>query len=300
MPTRHESSAAYRYGFNGKENDNTIKGTGNSVDFGARMYDSRLGRWFAIDPLARKYPMLSPYAFVANNPLIYIDPDGKDIILVIEYTYHNNKNIKNIHDLGHINASEIKISYKFNNKTKSIDIVMKVYVNYHPLFQPLLTDNLESENPGLLREVTAHEKGHANQFFDELKLMDVNIMYNGKQFKGKADKVLTDILKKMNSDLIDHINKMIKQKKFKTQKELNKYIKTAKKKLNKEYGTIFKKIIQKFEQIIKNKFFVSKEKTKRIEADANKRAFKELGESTIKYLNRKMKIKHNGKIIPND
>ena len=35
MPTRHESSAGYRYGFNGKENDNNIKGTGNSVDFGA-------------------------------------------------------------------------------------------------------------------------------------------------------------------------------------------------------------------------------------------------------------------------
>jgi hypothetical protein len=47
------------------------------------MYDSRLGRWFAVDPLARKYPMLSPYAFVANNPLIYIDPDGKDIIIYL-------------------------------------------------------------------------------------------------------------------------------------------------------------------------------------------------------------------------
>lgn len=72
----------YRYGFNGKENDNEVKGDGNSVDFGARMYDSRLGRWFAIDPLASKYPSMSPYNFVGNSPLIAIDPDGKRIIVL--------------------------------------------------------------------------------------------------------------------------------------------------------------------------------------------------------------------------
>src|SRR5690606_36422730 len=52
-------AGGYRYGFNGMEKDNEVKGKGNSYDFGARMYDSRLGRWLSIDPLTGKYPNLS-------------------------------------------------------------------------------------------------------------------------------------------------------------------------------------------------------------------------------------------------
>ncbi|MFV0304116.1 MAG: hypothetical protein ACK5IC_01380 [Moheibacter sp.] len=39
--------------------------------------------WLSVDPLAEKYPSISPYAYVANNPINAIDPDGRDIILVI-------------------------------------------------------------------------------------------------------------------------------------------------------------------------------------------------------------------------
>jgi len=82
MPERSFSNEKYRYGFNGKENDNEVKGVGNSVDFGARIYDSRLGRWFSVDPLAAKYPSLAPYNFCANNPIVNIDPDGREIFPV--------------------------------------------------------------------------------------------------------------------------------------------------------------------------------------------------------------------------
>lgn len=70
----------YRYGFNGMEKDDEVKGSGNSLDFGARIYDSRLGRWLSVDGLAKKYPHLSPYNFVANSPLRFIDPDGNEIV----------------------------------------------------------------------------------------------------------------------------------------------------------------------------------------------------------------------------
>jgi RHS repeat-associated protein len=76
MPERNFSSNKYRYGFNGKENDKDI--SEGDLDFGARIYDSRLGRWLALDPLMKKYPNESHYAYVADNPLIYMDKDGRD------------------------------------------------------------------------------------------------------------------------------------------------------------------------------------------------------------------------------
>ncbi|AEA42436.1 RHS repeat-associated core domain protein [Fluviicola taffensis DSM 16823] len=69
-----------RYGFQNQEMDDEIKLEGNSYDFGARMYDSRLGRWLTIDALSGKYPHLSPYNFVDNCPIKFLDPDGRDII----------------------------------------------------------------------------------------------------------------------------------------------------------------------------------------------------------------------------
>ena len=80
MDGRAFSGEKYRFGFNGKENDDELKGDGNSLDFGARIYDSRLGRWLSLDPLMTKYASLTPYNFCANNPVIFIDPDGKKIV----------------------------------------------------------------------------------------------------------------------------------------------------------------------------------------------------------------------------
>lgn len=75
-----------RYLYQGSEMDKELKGEGNSYDFGARMLDTRIGRWITIDPLAKKYPNLSPYNFVGNMPIIAIDPDGKDIVIIVNKT----------------------------------------------------------------------------------------------------------------------------------------------------------------------------------------------------------------------
>ena len=56
---RNFNTRSYRFGFNGKENDNEVKGSGNSIDFGARIYDPRLGRFLSIDPDAQKYAYVS-------------------------------------------------------------------------------------------------------------------------------------------------------------------------------------------------------------------------------------------------
>lgn len=78
MPGRKysASSSKYRYGFNGKENDNEVKGEGNQQDYGLRIYDPRLGKFLSVDPLTASYPWYSPYQFAGNNPIKFIDLDG--------------------------------------------------------------------------------------------------------------------------------------------------------------------------------------------------------------------------------
>ncbi len=52
--------------------------------YGARFYDPRFSFWFGVDQLVEKYPGLSPYNFVLNNPVILIDPDGREVELCCE------------------------------------------------------------------------------------------------------------------------------------------------------------------------------------------------------------------------
>lgn len=76
LPNRHGNSGDYRYGFQGQEMDNEIKGEGNSVNYKYRMHDPRVGRFFAVDPLATTYPWNSPYAFSENRVIDGIDLEG--------------------------------------------------------------------------------------------------------------------------------------------------------------------------------------------------------------------------------
>jgi RHS repeat-associated protein len=76
MPGRTFSVEDYRYGFNGKENQDELLGEDNSQDFGARIYDARVGRWWGLDPCYYKFAYTTPYNFSLNNPLYYVDHDG--------------------------------------------------------------------------------------------------------------------------------------------------------------------------------------------------------------------------------
>lgn len=62
------------YKYNGKELDSK-KGL-DWYDYGARHYDSALGRWLMVDPIAEKYSEISPYVYCANSPVRYVDPTG--------------------------------------------------------------------------------------------------------------------------------------------------------------------------------------------------------------------------------
>ena len=53
--------------------------TGNLglLDYWARMYDPAIGRWTAQDPLSEKYYSFSAYNYCVNNPVMFVDPDGR-------------------------------------------------------------------------------------------------------------------------------------------------------------------------------------------------------------------------------
>ncbi|GAB4044787.1 RHS repeat-associated core domain-containing protein [Spirosoma jeollabukense] len=76
------SAGKYRYQYNGKELIDEFDL--NFYDYGARWYDPGMGSWWEIDPLAEVSRRWSPYVFSNNNPLRFVDPDGRnpgDIII---------------------------------------------------------------------------------------------------------------------------------------------------------------------------------------------------------------------------
>lgn len=73
---RTQSPDKYKYGFNGKEEDNEINGSGNSYSFEYRALDSRIGRFFSRDLAFKKLPHYSPYCFAGNSPIQAIDYQG--------------------------------------------------------------------------------------------------------------------------------------------------------------------------------------------------------------------------------
>ena len=110
MPDRKWSISNYRYGFNGYEDDRELKGDGNSVDFGERMYDPRLGRFLSIDPLSNQFPALSNYSFGYNNPILFIDQDGESPLSIF---------IKQAAKLGIKKAAKEFIEAQIKSRVKS-------------------------------------------------------------------------------------------------------------------------------------------------------------------------------------
>jgi RHS repeat-associated protein len=101
VPNRHDSLEDYRYGFQGQEMDNEIKGEGNSLNFTFRMYDPRLGKFLSLDPLSPQYPHNSPYAFAENRVIDGIELEG------LEFLDHNVSRIKMAAGAAMINLDNV-------------------------------------------------------------------------------------------------------------------------------------------------------------------------------------------------
>ena len=123
-------SQTHRVCFIGKERDSE---TGLSY-FGARYYDSDLMTgWLSVDPMADKYPGVSPYTYCAWNPVKLVDPDGKMIVPNDDgwIVNHDEKTVTKIADNG---GNYVQIEYNNNGETvntlfSSIDNFIYQYEN---------------------------------------------------------------------------------------------------------------------------------------------------------------------------
>lgn len=195
----------YRYGFNGMEKDDEVAGEGNSYDFGARMYDSRLGKWLAIDPLAREYPCLAPYIGMGNNPIFFRDADGRVLVDKngnIIYEKHESKESVTYKEGGY--TITITPVYVFSNSGQRIEVqkytvletstgkkvdnqlVNKTYNchGYSSLGGKFRVDSSSQTSNRLLNDKAGSEDlggdltGMLNDDFSEIKKGDVIVLYN--------------------------------------------------------------------------------------------------------------------------
>lgn len=118
LPNRHGSSNEYRYGYNGMEKDDELKGEGNSYTSYFRKLDPRIGRWFSIDPVYKAHT--SPYVSMSNDPITRIDPDGDN-----DYKINRRGKVKKIktieddetHTIFGRDGNSIEVSLDFFDKT---------------------------------------------------------------------------------------------------------------------------------------------------------------------------------------
>jgi len=140
-------SSGYRYGFNGKEKDDEVKGNGDQIDYGMRVYDPRVGRFLSLDPLSEKYPFYTPYQFSGNKPIWAVDLDGE------EEKPSTSKKILNP-GLTILNVNSKKAVYEFNQ-----------YKYNHPTGNYIKTDILKG---GSYHDITSkREKSDAMAWFGE-------------------------------------------------------------------------------------------------------------------------------------
>jgi RHS repeat-associated protein len=172
----------YPQSFTGKERDSE---TGFSY-FGARYYDSDiLTGWLSVDPMADKYPGLSPYAYCALNPIRVVDPNGDSILLkgekgAIQYALKDmQKRTKNlqfrINDKGYL-------LYEGHAKTDEEKYIQKIITDSYVISEITLQTNEE------IRKYNARTSEGGGSFLGN----SLEIMNDGKK-KARAEQVINII-----------------------------------------------------------------------------------------------------------
>jgi RHS repeat-associated protein len=120
-------NGGYRYFFNGQEADNEVLGEGALHAFEYRMHDTRLGRFWSVDPLAGKFPWNSVYAFAENRVVDGKELEGLEFISVNNSgvnpeAYENSDGTYNFkypkcnHKVSYVETWEMNRDYRLNKE----------------------------------------------------------------------------------------------------------------------------------------------------------------------------------------
>ena len=196
----YAQTTSNRYKFNGKEQQ-TI-GSLDLLDYGARMYDTKTARWLVQDPLAEKYYPFSAYNYCVNNPVMFVDPDGKDIyrydkktgeFILYEDTSDNFDQIGDFKKNRKTGEYELKTKKDGTYKIKIDNIeknILSVGVNFLEKSQVWSTDNVSIEGfqQFIIQFSDMIGKEIAGHYYTNNNSNEISYIYAGKYINNTYDK----------------------------------------------------------------------------------------------------------------
>ncbi len=200
---------SFRFGFQGQEGDDEIKGDGNSVNYKYRMHDPRLGRFFAVDPLSASYPYNSPYAFSENRVIDAIELEGLEKYLVTKSITRNKENtgyyVKTV--LVFVKDSDRKESTPgANDKDRQVDyLVNGITLDIHNMPKGSWEDGAKDhklktyDNDGKNGKLRTLEEANSGSSGQELNKTKVEI-------NGYGEKRVTEWLDESNNQTVKNVD----------------------------------------------------------------------------------------------
>ncbi|MDC9722077.1 MAG: hypothetical protein PSN34_04800 [Urechidicola sp.] len=207
VPNRHGNTSDYRYGFQGQEIDNEVKGEGNSLNYKFRMHDPRVGRFFAVDPLVARYPYNSPYAFSENRVIDGVELEG------LEYLRYDESRV-------FINWGQARLNVKNTHTVTANQFKTDRGLQYYPLISEVDFGYSEAPYSGLLssnatRKTTGERKSIVHYVLKNDGTPDMRynpIKIGGGYNNAKANLVIAAV-EGVRWGVYQHFNHLIKEDK---------------------------------------------------------------------------------------